>query len=118
MRFVTGIGQQCASIQTEQPNERCFMACDNVTGFVTDDGVISATMSRRGYPMDSGLRRNDLGGRCSLHARRNAGDAMYAARVMVVLATAEVIRAVSLVVKWAMAPPTAQPMGMRAIAMV
>ena len=52
------------------------------------------------------------------HDRRNDGDAAYATRVTVMQAMAEVIRAVSLVVKWAMAPPTAQPMGIRAIAMV
>lgn len=39
-------------------------------------------------------------------------------RGMVMLAMAEVIRAVSLVVKWAIAPPMVQPMGMRPMTMV
>ena len=37
----------------------------------------------------------------NVHPRPNDGDAIYAARVMVMPAMAEEIRAVSLVVKWA-----------------
>ncbi len=58
-------------------------------------------------PSERGCRRLRL----LVHALRNAGDAMKAMRGMVMLAMADVIRAVSLVVKWAMAPPMVQPIG-------
>ena len=54
----------------------------------------------------------------SSYALRKAGDAMKARMGLVMLAIAEVIRAVSLVVKWAMAPPMVQPMGIMPMAMV
>ena len=52
------------------------------------------------------------------YALRNAGEVMKARMGMVMLAIAEVRRAVSLVVKWAMAPPIVQPMGIMPMTMV
>ena len=60
------------------------------------------------------LRGNDVLG----YALRNAGEAMKAKVGIVMVAMAEVRRAVSGVVKWAMAPAIVQPMGIRPMARV
>ena len=102
-----------------------FVWVDGCLRFPAEAGIpcrrfhTAALRIRGGSPrlsLDSSLRPNDSG--VSRYALRNAGDVMKARLGMMMLAMAEVRRAVSLVVKWAMAPPMVQPMGIMPMTMV